>query len=165
MTESNRTSNPRLAPRYKVIKDRKDEYCLKQCDDGDLTEWSEYDAERRRGDILNAELSGFMAAAVKREAQQKAEIERLIAELASLKDAFNDRVRIIEIQLKDKDRLRAALKHIQRDGHWLSVVSIHKIATCALEGIPMEKFYERPADETTPEPSTVDPEYEKKGHP
>lgn len=78
---------------------------------------ADFEQQVKRGDILNAELSGFMKAATKREADQSAEIERLTAELASLKDAFNDRVRIIEIQLKDKDRLRAALVRT-KDAAW-----------------------------------------------
>lgn len=60
MADATLTSNQRALPRYKVIKDRKDEYCLKACDDGDLTEYSDAAAEidrltalvKKAGDLL-----------------------------------------------------------------------------------------------------------------
>lgn len=44
---SNETIEQRLPLRYKVVKDRKDEYCLKACADGDLVDWGEYEGVLR----------------------------------------------------------------------------------------------------------------------
>ena len=74
--------------------------------------------ERLQDSINRCSTEEGLCYAVELERKDKG-IERLIAELASLKDAFNDRVRIIEIQLKDKDRLRAALQGLY-DAVWES---------------------------------------------
>ncbi len=57
--------------------------------------------------------------------------EKLSAERDSLRSAFDDRVRVIELQLKDNDALRSANEQLARDAgryRWLKVQPELKIS-------------------------------------
>lgn len=78
----------------------------------------DFEQQVKRGDILNAELSGFMKAATKREADQSAEIERL---QDSINRCSTEEGLCYAVELKRKDakieRLRAALVRT-KDAAW-----------------------------------------------
>lgn len=88
----------------------------------------DFEQQVKRGDILNAELSGFMKAATKREADQSAEIERLT------KILLTDDAAIEEVQAENQ-RLRAALTEVRAERNYLRG-SLETIASGSLDDMP-----------------------------